>query len=145
MANRKFKSLITFDQPSTSYLPIYGPLIRYVKLQVAHAPGMLARFPPPTRVSDPDMHQGTCVTRVPWCMLGSLTSGFLWRPWRGKCSRHSQYMRNPQLTYLVRGPWETHWDLALISYVVIGSVDGLCLFVAKIFPTLMLRYCQLDP
>ena len=26
-------------------------------------------------VSDPGMHQGTCVTRVPWCMSGSLTRG----------------------------------------------------------------------
>ena len=24
-------------------------------------------------VSDPDMHHGTCVTHVPWCMPGSLT------------------------------------------------------------------------
>ena len=26
-------------------------------------------------VSDPGMHYGTCVTHVPWCMLGSLTRG----------------------------------------------------------------------
>ena len=26
-------------------------------------------------ISDPDMHHGTCVTHVPWCMSGSLTSG----------------------------------------------------------------------
>ena len=26
-------------------------------------------------VSDPGMHHGTCVTQVPWCMSGSLTSG----------------------------------------------------------------------
>ena len=51
-------------------------------------------FSPPTRVSDPDMHQGTCVTHVPWCMHGSLTNGFLWNRWRGKRSRHSRRMRN---------------------------------------------------
>ena len=34
-------------------------------------------FPAP-RVSDPDIHHGTCVTYVPWCMAGSLTSGFRW-------------------------------------------------------------------
>ena len=28
-------------------------------------------FPPPARVSDPDMHHGRCVTHVPWCMQGS--------------------------------------------------------------------------
>ena len=36
------------------------------------------------------------LTHVSWCMPGSLTSGFLWSRWRGKRSRHSQHMRNPQ-------------------------------------------------
>ena len=54
------------------------------------------RFHRPPRVSDPDMHHGTFVTHVPWCMAGSLTSGFLWSWWRGKLSRHSRRMRNPQ-------------------------------------------------
>ena len=72
-----------------------GPLARYVELWV-DAPGMPGTFSPPPRVSDPDMHHGTCVTHVPWCMPGSLTSGFLWSRWRGKRSRHSRRMRNPQ-------------------------------------------------
>ena len=76
-----------------SYERHHGPFARYVKLQVSHAPGM---FSPPLRVSDPDMHHGTCVAHVPWCMPGSLTSGFLWSRWRGKRSRHSRHMRNPQ-------------------------------------------------
>ena len=74
----------------------YGPLIRYIKLRVAHAPGMTGTFSPPPRVSDPDMHNGECVTHVPWCMPGSLTSGFLWSRWRGKHSRHSPRMGNTQ-------------------------------------------------
>ena len=71
----------------------HGPLTRYVKLRVAHAPGMMGTFSPPPRVSDPDMHHGTCVTHVPCWMPGSLTTGFLWIPWRGK---HSRRMRNLQ-------------------------------------------------
>ena len=56
------------------------------------------RFPPPPRVSDPDMHHGTCVTYcdVPWCMPGSPTSGFLWSRWRGKRSWYSRRTCNPQ-------------------------------------------------
>ena len=54
------------------------------------------RFPRPPQVSDPDMQDGTCVTHVPWCMPGLLTSGFLWSWWRGKRSRHSRRMHNPQ-------------------------------------------------
>ena len=52
-------------------------------------------FPPP-RVSDPAMHHVKCVTHVQWCMLVSLTSGFLWSRWRRKRSRHSRRMRNTQ-------------------------------------------------
>ena len=74
----------------------HGPLTRYVKLRIAHASGMPGTFSPPSRVSDPDMHHGTCVTHVPWCIPGSLTSGFLWNRWRGRRSRHSWRMRNPQ-------------------------------------------------
>ena len=37
--------------------------------------------------SEPDMHHGTCVTHVPWCMSGSLT--------RGGGGKHSRRMHNP--------------------------------------------------
>ena len=50
----------------------------------------------PRRHGDPDMHQGMCVTHVPWCMPILLTSSFLWSQWREKSSRHSRRMRNPQ-------------------------------------------------
>ena len=74
----------------------YGPLARCVKWRVAHAPGMPGTFSPPPRVRDPNMHHGTCVTHVPWCMLGSLISGFPWS-WRlEKRSRHSRRMCNPR-------------------------------------------------
>ena len=76
--------------------PAYGPITRYVKLRVAHAPGKPGTFSPPPRGSDPDMHHGTCVTHGPWCMPGSPTSGFIWSRWRGNRSRHSRRMRNPQ-------------------------------------------------
>ena len=72
------------------------PLTRYAKLWFVHAPEMPGTFSPPPWVSDPDMHHGTCVTHVPWCMPGSLTRGFLWTHWREKRSRHSRRMRNPQ-------------------------------------------------
>ena len=74
----------------------HGPLTSYVKLGVAHALGIPGTYCPPPRVNDPDMHHGTCVTHVSWCMSGLLTSCFLWSRWRGKRSRHSRRMRNPQ-------------------------------------------------
>ena len=54
------------------------------KIAGAHAPGMPGTFSPSPQVSDPDMHHGTCVTHVPWCMPGSLTIGFFWNRRRGK-------------------------------------------------------------
>ena len=64
----------------------HGPLTRYLQLQVAHAPGMPGTFSRHWHASR------TCLT----CMLGSLTSSFLWSPWRGNRHRHSPHMHNPQ-------------------------------------------------
>ena len=74
-------------------------------MPVAHAPGMPGTFCPPPRVSDPDIHHGTCVKHVPWCMPGSLTSGFLWSRWRENvpCIPGACATRN--VTYQVRGLW----------------------------------------
>ena len=80
----------------TGLCPRYGPLDRYVKLWVAHAPGMPGAFSPPLQVSNPDTHHGTCMTHVPWCMPGSLTSGFLLSRWQWKGSQDSRRMRNHQ-------------------------------------------------
>ena len=60
-------------------------------------------FPTP-RVSDSDMHQGTCVTHVPWCMPGSLTSGFLCL-WRVNIPGIPSTCATRNFTYLVRDPW----------------------------------------
>ena len=40
--------------------------------------------------------RGTCVTHLPWCVPESLINGVLWTRWRGKRSRHSRRLRNPQ-------------------------------------------------
>ena len=61
---------------------------------------------PATAVGDPGMHHGTCVTHVPWCMPGSLTSGFFWSRWWGKRSRHSRRMHNPQFCVSGKRPIE---------------------------------------
>ena len=110
----------------------HGPLTRYTKLRVAHSPGMSGAFSLPLWVSDPDMHHATYMTHVPWCMSGLLTGGFLWSQWRGKRSRHSRRMRNPQFcisgkrrmvmlqTHLL--VWSTHLRVwSLHSWVPVRS------------------------
>ena len=69
---------------------------------------------PPQIVSELDMHHGTCMTHMPWCMPGSLTGGFLLSRWRGKRSLHPRCMRNPQYYVSGKRPMEAvqhHWPL----------------------------------
>ena len=87
---------------------IHEPLTRYIKLLVEHAPRMPGTFSLMPQVSDSNMHHGTCVTHVPWCMLGSLTSGFLRSQWRGKHSQHSRRMRIPQFYVFGKRPMKPH-------------------------------------
>ena len=88
---------------SRSHGCAHGPLARYVKITVCACAGNV--FPPP-RVSNPDMHHGACVTHVPWCTPGSLTTGVLWIRWRGKRFRHNRRMRRPQFYLSGKRPME---------------------------------------
>ena len=88
-------------------------------------PRMTGKFSLPLRVCDPDMHHGTCVMHVPWCMPGSLTSGFLWTQWWGKRSRHSRRRRNPQFNVSGKRPMGSSFALScygswnrLVSWLV---------------------------
>ena len=83
---------------------------------------MPGTFFPPPRVSDPDMHHGTCMTHVPYCMPGSLTSGFLWSRWQVKRSRHSRRMHNPQ--FYVSGERSIDW---MEQQRAIMGMPGFCL------------------
>ena len=83
------------------------------KSRDTHAPGMPGTFSSSPRVGDPGMHHGTCVTHVPWCMPGSLTSGCLWSQWRGRRSRHSRRMRNPQFYVSGKRPMKKHFNYQL--------------------------------
>ena len=76
-------------------------------------------FPPP-RVSNTDMHHGTCVTHVPWCLPGSLTSGFLWSRGRGKRSRHSWRMRNPQFYVYGKRPMGSMFSTVIWLIIIVN-------------------------
>ena len=57
-----------------------GPLTRYENCVLRMRRECRERFPRhrlerKPLFSDPDMHHGTCVPHVPWCMSGSLTRG----------------------------------------------------------------------
>ena len=65
LSNTTINCAYTVKYGSSFHTTSHGPLARYVQLRVALAPGMPGTFSPPLRVSDPDMHHGTCVTHVP--------------------------------------------------------------------------------
>ena len=80
-------------------------------------------------ISDPDMHQGTPITHVPWCMPGSLTRG------GGETFPAFLAHAQPVIRYLVRVPlWGAvsflHRDylpsvwICLFSYCA-GNINGL--------------------
>ena len=86
-------------------MPCYEPLTRYANCGLCMRRECRGRFPryrlqSKPLLSDPGMHHGTCVTHVPWYMLGSLTrdGGENFPGIPGACAtRH--------FAYLVRGPW----------------------------------------
>ena len=59
--------------------------------------------------SDYDMHDGTCVTHVPWCMPGSLTRGFLEVGCGENIPGIPDACATHNLTCLARGPWHSAW------------------------------------
>ena len=105
-----------------------GPLTRYVKLGVAHAPGMLGTFcrhrlQRKPLVSDPDVHHGTCVMHVPWCTSGSLSRGG-----RENVPGIPGTCATRNFTYLARGScWKLRNQLllALNFYSSTGKTDSL--------------------
>ena len=101
-------------------------------------------FPRLHGLSDPDMHHGTCVTHVPWCMPGSLTGGFLWSRWRRNRSRHSRRMRNPQFYASGKRPmlyviwhWCGYTQTQSIAHVL-GNVLLCCWMSFFLFSSLIL-------
>ena len=115
---------------------LHGPLARYVKLRVAHAPGMPGTFSPPQLVSDPDMHHGTCVTHVPWCMPGPLTSGFLWSRLRENVPGIPGACATGNFTYLVRGPC----NIVLYWTMLQARLD----YMSVLYHRMLHAFCEID-
>ena len=84
------------------------------KIAVCACDGNAGNVFPATPDSDPNMHNGACMTHAPWCMQGSLTSGFYWSRWWWKRSRHSRCMRNPQFS--ISGKLTAVWSKGVTSY-----------------------------
>ena len=78
-------------------------------------------FPHHRGFSNPSMHHGKCVTHVPWCMPGSLTSCFLWSHCWGKRSQHSRRMCNSQ--FYVSGKRPIHMRAIPQEMLKLSTLD----------------------
>ena len=65
------------------------------------------------------------MTHVPWCMPGSLTSGFLWSRCQGKRSRYSRRMRNPQFYISGKRPMEMASQITSVT-IVYSTLYSMC-------------------
>ena len=73
-----------------------GPLTRYVKLRVVHAPGMPGTFSPSPNSKGTDNKRSRNASRHVRHARAVMQVGIANPWWRGKRSRHSRCMRNPQ-------------------------------------------------
>ena len=102
--------VMTFCLQASCYQLNHGAFTRYVKLRVAHAPGIPGTFSPPPRVSDPDLHHGTCVIHMQsWCMTESLISDFLWSRWLEKMFPASPAHRQLAILRIWQGVHAAKW------------------------------------
>ena len=83
----------------------HGPPTRYVKLWVAHAPGMPGTFSRPPRVSDVNMHHDTCVALVCDACRDRNPAVSFEIGGRENAVGIPGACANRNFTYLVRGPW----------------------------------------
>ena len=83
---------------------VYGPLARYVKLRVAHAPRTPETFSPPPTWKETASQQSRDASRHVRHARAVMHVGIANPRWRGKRSRHSRRMRNPQCYVFSKWP-----------------------------------------
>ena len=103
-------------KPSIPIIP-NGPLTRWVKLRVAPAPGMRGTFsPPPTSKETPSWRSRNASRHVHHARA-VMHVGIANPRWRGKRSRHSRRMRNPQFYVSGKRPIRYAHGLLCLVYV----------------------------
>ena len=111
-----------------SHLPIWlqrqhfvlydGPLTRYVKLWVAHAPGMLGTFSPPPTSKETAGLRSRHASRHVRDAHAVMHIGIANPQWRGKGARDSRRMRNAQFYVSGKRPMDVICSLYRATFVV---------------------------
>ena len=79
-----------------------GPLTRYVKMWVAHVPGMSGTFSPPPTSKETASSRSRHASRHVRDARAVIHVGIAYPRWQGKRSRQSRRMRTRNFTYLAR-------------------------------------------
>ena len=85
-------------------LKVNEPLARYVKLRVAHAPGIPRTFSPPPISKESARQRSRHASRYVRHARAVMHAGVANPWWRGKHSRHTRRMRNPQFHVFGKRP-----------------------------------------
>ena len=85
---------------------IHWPLTRYAKLWVVHAPGMPGTFSQCHRLQRTASQRSRHASRHVRHARAVMHVGIANSRWRGKCSRHSRRMRNPQFCVSGKKPMD---------------------------------------
>ena len=83
----------------------HGPLTRYVKSRVAHAPGRPGTFFPPPNSKETTRSRSRHASRHVRHARVVMHAGIANPLWRGKRSRHFRGMRNPQFYVSGKSPF----------------------------------------
>ena len=121
-----FTGAVTVLQPHISFSIIisgachHGPLARYVKLRIAHAPGMPGTFSPATagqrsRYASRHVRHARAVMHV-----GIASQQFPLKSEAEKRSRHSRRMRNPQFCVSGKRSMIVCLDVTIVVTVTIS-------------------------
>ena len=89
--NHKFREISFVNN-----IDFHGSLTKYGKLRVAHAPGMPGMFPTPPISNETTSLRSRHASRHVRHARAVMHVGITNPRWRGKCSRHSRRMCNPQ-------------------------------------------------
>ena len=100
---------------STGRELVNGPLIRYVKLRVVHAPGMPGTFSPPPTSKEIASYRSRRASRHVRHARAVMHVRIDNPRWRGKLYRHSRRMRNPQFFVSGKRPMERTLSMHIYS------------------------------
>ena len=95
----------------------HGPLARYVKLRVAHVPGMTGTFSPPPTSKEIAIYRSRRASRQACDARAIMHVGIDNPRCRGKRPRHSRCMRNQQFCVSGKRPMEVQANV--VTFIMV--------------------------